>query len=56
MPRYARKIAESGVYHVMLWGINRQEIFEDEEDYQRMLDSLRHLPHAQSRTSAFAHA
>lgn len=44
MPRYARKIAESGVYHVMLRGINRQDIFEDEEDYQRMLDSLRHLP------------
>lgn len=44
MPRYARKIAESGVYHVMLRGINRQDIFEDEEDYQRMLDSFRHLP------------
>ncbi|MBE6788051.1 MAG: transposase [Ruminococcaceae bacterium] len=33
MPRQARKRAESGIYHVMLRGIDRQTIFEDSEDY-----------------------
>ena len=31
----------TGIYHVMLRGINRQDIFEDDEDYLRMLDLLR---------------
>lgn len=38
MPRKARKRAESGIYHVMLRGIDRQLIFEDTEDYCRFLD------------------
>lgn len=38
MPRQARKLAESGIYHVMLRGIDRQLIFEDTEDYFRFLD------------------
>lgn len=38
MPRQARKKCESGVYHVMMRGINRQDIFEDEEDTQKLLD------------------
>ena len=33
MPRQARKLSGTGVYHVMLRGINRQDIFEDDEDY-----------------------
>jgi REP element-mobilizing transposase RayT len=33
MPRTARKISESGIYHVMLRGINRQQIFYEEADY-----------------------
>ena len=33
MPRQARKLSRTGVYHVMLRGINRQDIFEDDEDY-----------------------
>ena len=32
MPRSARKISDNGIYHVMLRGINRQDIFEDDED------------------------
>lgn len=35
MPRRARKKGESGVYHAMLRGINKQTIFEDEEDYEK---------------------
>lgn len=38
MPRTARKQSESGIYHVMLRGIDRQLIFEDTEDYYRFLD------------------
>lgn len=33
MPRSARSQSRSGIYHVMLRGINRQQIFYDEEDY-----------------------
>ena len=41
MPRKARLHAESGIYHVMLRGINGQQIFEDEEDNQSFLQNLR---------------
>ena len=33
MVRQARKTSGTGIYHVMMRGINRQNIFEDEEDY-----------------------
>jgi putative transposase len=40
LPRNARNISESGVYHIMLRGINRQAIFEDDEDIQRLLETI----------------
>ncbi len=40
MPRIARKKSETGIYHIMIRGINRQNIFEDEEDKQRLLTTL----------------
>ena len=40
MARQARKKSESGIYHIMLRGIKRQQIFEDEEDRQKFLDTL----------------
>jgi len=40
MPRAARKKSSTDIYHVMLRGINRQEIFQDEEDYRRFLRTL----------------
>lgn len=40
MPRQARKKSNSGIYHIMLRGINRQQIFEDEEDRQHFLETL----------------
>jgi REP element-mobilizing transposase RayT len=40
LPRNARSISKSGVYHVMLRGINRQAIFEDEEDIYRLLETI----------------
>ena len=41
MPRQARRQSESGIYHVMLRGINRQQIFEDEEDFQKFISVLK---------------
>ncbi len=41
MPRQARKKSESGIYHIMLRGINKQEIFREKEDYQRFIDGLK---------------
>jgi len=41
MPRAPREKSSTGVYHVMLRGINRQIIFEDDEDYQKYLDTLK---------------
>jgi len=40
LPRSARMISESGIYHIMLRGINRQAIFEDDEDIQRLLETI----------------
>ena len=41
MPRQARKKSESGIYHVMLRGINQQQIFEDAEDYAKFVEILK---------------
>ena len=41
MPRQARKHAESGIYHVMFRGIDRQLIFEDKQDYLFLLEIIR---------------
>ena len=40
MPRTARKKSESGIYHIILRGINKQIIFEDEEDKEKYLEIL----------------
>ena len=37
MPRKARKKSESGIYHIMLRGVNNQQIFEEQEDYEKFL-------------------
>lgn len=42
MPRRARKKSQTGIYHVMLKGINRQPIFEEEEDREKFISVLRH--------------
>ncbi|MBR7071666.1 MAG: transposase [Clostridia bacterium] len=41
MPRQARRKSESGIYHVLLRGINQQQIFEDTEDYEKFLQVLK---------------
>lgn len=40
MPRRSRQLAESGIYHVMLRGVNRDAIFLDDEDCARFLHAL----------------
>ncbi|AOT69959.1 transposase [Geosporobacter ferrireducens] len=40
MPRSARKKSKSGIYHIMLRGINQQSVFEAEEDYEKFINIL----------------
>jgi len=40
MPRQARIKSSTGIYHIMMRGINRQNIFHDNDDYGRFLDTL----------------
>lgn len=41
MPRRAREKSSTGIYHVMLRGINRQIIFEDNEDYDKLHQTIK---------------
>ncbi len=41
MPRQQRQSSATGIYHVMLRGINHQDIFESREDYWKFLRLLR---------------
>ena len=40
MPRMSRSISESGIYHIMLRGINKQAIFETDEERTRFLETV----------------
>lgn len=40
MARKPRKKSESDIYHILMRGINRQVIFEDEYDYGRFVQTL----------------
>jgi REP element-mobilizing transposase RayT len=40
LARQAREKSASGIYHIMMRGINRQNIFEDQEDYAKFLQTL----------------
>lgn len=40
MPRTSRIKSESGIYHIIMRGINRQILFEDEEDCSRFIQTL----------------
>lgn len=41
MPRKARRKSRTGIYHIMLRGVNRQTIFEEEEDRIKFLETLK---------------
>ena len=40
MSRQSRKESGTGIYHVMMRGINHQKIFNDEEDYFQFITTL----------------
>ncbi|GAB6159012.1 hypothetical protein JCM39194_22120 [Desulfotomaculum varum] len=40
MPRTGRKKSKSGIYHIVMRGINKQLIFEEEEDSIKFLQTL----------------
>lgn len=43
MARKSREVSGTGIYHVMMRGTNRQDIFEEDEDYLRFLAILRNM-------------
>ena len=47
MPRQCRNTSDSGVYHVMLRGNNKQDIFEYQNDYLKFQDLLYQKCHPQ---------
>ncbi len=40
MSRHSRIESDSGIFHVIMRGINKQIIFEDDEDKQRFLETV----------------
>ena len=44
MPRVGRVQSGTGIYHVMLRGINRQDLFEEPDDYWAFIRVLSALP------------
>ena len=40
MPRTERKASETGIYHILLRGINKQSVFEEPEDYSKFIAIL----------------
>lgn len=53
MPRIARQKSESGIYHIILRGANRQDIFHNDDDCYRFLKILETYK-TQSEISIFA--
>ena len=41
MPRKPREKSSTGVYHVILRGINGQVIFQDNEDYEKFIETIK---------------
>ncbi len=41
MPRSPRRKSSNGIYHIMLRGINKQTIFENDEDKLRLLETIK---------------
>ncbi len=49
MPRKQREKSGTGIYHVMMRGINHQDIFEDRGDYWKFLKLLRMQTHPEDK-------
>ncbi len=55
MPRQARKSSDSGIYHVMMRGINCRNIFDDDEDRLRFVQILGELPYLYDDIGRYRH-
>lgn len=42
MARQSRKKSETGIYHIIFRGINKQNVFEDDEDRRKFLEKLKY--------------
>jgi REP element-mobilizing transposase RayT len=40
VPRQARQVSETGLYHIVFRGVNHCQLFEEQEDYERLLGLL----------------
>ena len=40
MSRLSRNYSESGVYHILFRGVNQQNIFEEKQDYIKLLETI----------------
>lgn len=40
MSRIPRRYSESGIYHIMFRGVNQQNIFEEKQDYTKLLNII----------------
>lgn len=49
MSRKSREISPTGVYHVMLRGINRGRIFDDEQDCRKFVKILHQVTHPKDK-------
>ena len=54
MSRASREKSASGVYHIILRGVNRQDIFFDDDDRQKMLNTIAQYL-AETETILFAY-
>ena len=53
MPRKSRLSSGTGIYHVMMRGINHQNIFEEQEDYYQFLTTLDVMAYRTNPTAHF---
>ncbi|OGO81919.1 MAG: hypothetical protein A2Y18_08145 [Clostridiales bacterium GWD2_32_19] len=43
MARQARQYSQTGLYHVIFRGVNRQNIFEEEKDFIKFLEIIKNI-------------
>jgi len=43
MARETRRLSETGIYHIIFRGVNRYDIFEEDKDYERLLEMISDL-------------
>ncbi|MEQ8175210.1 MAG: transposase [Syntrophomonadaceae bacterium] len=54
MPRHSRELSDTGVYHIMLRGNERKNIFQDDEDKLRFLEGIE-AKHKEAEFAVYAY-